>query len=92
MDDRAKLQAAMARMVACQEQIQETRRKLQEHGSGQLDANAHQVRIAATHLAKAPNVLSFRYSQSKTVDSARLRALTARAEAQRAQEPPDAER
>lgn len=78
--DRQKLTRALARLVACRQQLQDHRRELQGHASAQLDASNHAVKAASESMRDDPNVLVHRYAKTRMVENARLRAIALRAE------------
>lgn len=79
--DKAKLERALARLVAHRKQLQKHRTDLRRHASARLDANTHAVGVASGAMTDGrANVLTYRYLRTQLTEGARLRAIEGRGE------------
>jgi hypothetical protein len=80
MDDAAhkKLRRAMARLVACREDLGKHRDAIRRNARDRLDANVHAVGVASKAVAEDPDVLTYRYLRTQLTEGARLRAIEGR--------------
>lgn len=85
---RAKLTHAMARLVACRQQLDHHREQIRSHATDRLDGHVHAIQSASESLQDPDrrNVLSYRYLRTQMTEAARLRAIEGRGKARDADE------